>query len=85
MKPKYQLRSAAGAYWLLQMDQSGKENIKPILMNECGAYIWKLHQKGNREKEIIEKLCEKYEIAYEEASGDVLGFLEELRLQGILE
>ena len=37
MKERYQLRQAAGAYWLLDMEQ-GEQYKKPFMLNECGAY-----------------------------------------------
>ena len=31
MSERYQLRHAAGCYWLLDMEQSGKDYIGPIV------------------------------------------------------
>lgn len=80
---KYQLRYAAGIYWLLDMEESGREKISPLLLNECGAYIWRLHQNGNTMDEVVARLCEKYGLTNSEASADVSEFFAELEKQGI--
>lgn len=85
MKQNCQLRYAAGLYWLLQMDQSGKEDVHPIPMNEGGASIWKMYQQGNTKEQIALQLCEQYGIGQEEAAADIMGFFEELKKQGIME
>ena len=36
---RYQLRHAAGRYWLLDMQQEGLVYHKPIELNECAAFI----------------------------------------------
>ena len=85
MNQKYQLRYAAGLYWLLQMDQSGEDGLRPVILNECGAYIWDLSQKGNRLDQIVRQVCEKYGILEAEALADVTEFLDTLHQQGIME
>ena len=85
MNQKYQLRYAAGLYWLLQMDQSGEDCLRPVILNECGAYIWNLSQMGNRLDHIVRQVCEKYGILEAEALTDVTEFLDTLHQQGIME
>lgn len=78
----YQLRKAAGVYWLIDMDQKGVPFKKPIPVNEMGADIWRLLEQGNKE-EAAEWLCEEYEIGQEQAAHDMELFLYELRQRGI--
>lgn len=53
MKERYQLRQAAGAYWLLDMEQ-GEQYKKPFMLNECGAYIYRAYISGMSEDEIMQ-------------------------------
>lgn len=76
---RYQLRYAAGIYWLLDMEQSGVEYKRPVPMNECGAYIWKQLQEKRTRKEILEKICKRYEIDRQQADEDIGTFMEQLR------
>lgn len=83
-KKRYQLRCAAGMYWLIDMAQTGKEYQKPIVLNECGAEIWNRYQDGEDEEQIAENLHKNYEIGPDEAVKDIREFLQQLEDQGIL-
>lgn len=82
-RERYQLRKAAGLYWLLDMEQDGKERKKPIVMNECGAFIWNQYLKMHTKEEIVKMLCQAYEVSEEEAGADVTAFMEEIKEQEI--
>ena len=58
MKERYQLRQAAGAYWLLDMEQ-GEQYKKPFMLNECGAYIYRAYISGMSEDEIMQAFATK--------------------------
>jgi ABC-type arginine transport system ATPase subunit len=81
MKRKYQLRHAAGRYWLLDMEQSGKEYHKPIVMNESGAVLWQYWQSGATQEEMVSALCRIYKIEENEARHDAAVFLEKIQNQ----
>ena len=80
----YQLRQAAGEYWLIRMDQQRFVYEKPIMLNEVGAMIWKQHMQGHTEKEIAALLQETYGIDVTEAYQDIQQFIAQLRKQGII-
>ena len=80
----YQLRQAAGAYWLIRMDQRRFDYEKPIMLNEAGAMIWKQYMQGQTEKEIAASLQETYGIDARESYQDVQQFIAQLRKQGII-
>lgn len=77
MKQKFQLRYAAGLYWLLDMEQKGPDYIKPIAVNEVGAYIWSMLQEKTKD-EVIQALGDKYGIPVDEAKRDIEEFLEQI-------
>ncbi|HAT90703.1 MAG TPA: PqqD family protein [Roseburia sp.] len=83
MKERYQLRHAAGAYWLLDMEQ-GQQYKNPFMLNECGANIYRACVSGMSEDEIIQAFVKEYEITVSCAQSDVKQFMAELRQQGII-
>ena len=63
MKERYQLRQAAGAYWLLDMEQ-GEQYKKPFMLNECGAYIYRAYISGMSEDEIMQAFAKEYGLSF---------------------
>lgn len=82
MSQRYQLRYAAGMYWLLNMEQEGVPFQRPLSMNQVGADIWLMLRDG-QEKEVVPTLCREYRVDAEEAARDVEEFRKSLREQGI--
>ena len=80
---KYQLRYAAGLYWLLDMEQAGASYTPPLPLNNGDAQIWKLFESGLSEEQVCEWLCEKYEISSKQAREDVCGFVMQLQAKNI--
>ena len=80
---RYQIRYAAGIYWLLDMEQQGYPYEKPLPLNEMGAQIWEMMQKGLCLDEISKELGKEYEIPGEEIREDIRGFCGQLRERGI--
>lgn len=80
----YQLRQAAGEYWLIRMNQQRFVYEKPIMLNEVGAMIWQQYMQGQTEKGIAASLQETYGIDVTEAYQDVQQFIAQLRKQGII-
>lgn len=72
----YQLRCAAGRYWLLDMDQEGVPYKKPLSMNEVGADIWNMIQQGFAREQIVEALCREYHVEKNMVEADVEQFME---------
>lgn len=79
---RYQLRHAAGVYWLIDMEQDGVPFQKPVCINEAGALIWQLLEAGQADS-IVDRLCEEYPISPEEAAEDAAQFRRDLEAQGI--
>ena len=80
----YQLRAAAGQYWLLNMEQKGVPYQGPVALNAMGAEIWNRLQRGKTSAVIAEELSIQYETSSEEILEDVLAFCEQLKKQGII-
>lgn len=75
---RYQLRYAAGLYWLIDMEQSGDSYNSPVPLNEGGAEIWRMFESKMSEDEICGRLCEEYDISLEQAKEDVHDFVAQL-------
>mgnify|MGYP002573338553 FL=1 len=80
---RYQIRQAAGMYWLLDMEQSGIPYRQPVLLNETGAAFWKLLAQGKPEDEVASVIASEYGVSREEIRQDVEQFLQKLRSQGV--
>ncbi len=81
----YQLREAAGAYWLLDMQQDGREYRQPLQLNETGARIVRGIAGGKTAEQLTAELAAYYELPEEQLSEDVHGFFAQLRESGIAE
>lgn len=79
---RYQLRHAAGLYWLIDMEQKGVPFKRPVPMNEVGAVIWNMLQEGQRDR-IADRLCMEYQVSREQAAQDVEQFLKNLSRHGV--
>lgn len=80
----FQLRQAAGSYWLLNMNQKGIPYEPPLMLNEIGADIWKKLEAGWAPENIAEDISKEYHILHKEAMEDVLIFCSKLLEYGIL-
>ncbi len=82
-KGRYQLRKAAGLYWLLDMEQSGAHSVEQITFNESGAFIWEQYARLQSEKAVAEAVSREFGISKEEGLADVRQFLAQLRDKGL--
>ncbi len=81
---RYQLRHAAGVYWLLDMEQAGVPYKPPIPINEIGARIWELLFRGEEKAKIAEILADEYQVDIGTISEDVDAFVKQLQEFGVL-
>ncbi len=79
----YQLREAAGVYWLIDMEQSGREWIRPIRLNETGAKLVIGLGEGRLPAELARDLAAEYGCGEEEALRDTDEFCAMLAAHGI--
>lgn len=84
MEMRFQLRHAAGIYWLLDMEQETGHYKAPLAMNEMGAEIFSLMQEGKSNLQIAEILVGRYSSKPEDVLSDIVGFELQLRDFGYL-
>lgn len=82
-RERYQMRKAAGLYWLLDMQQEGAHGAGAIPFNETGAFIWEQYRNLESEAAVAERVSAEFGITREEGLRDVQQFLGQLRKQGI--
>ncbi len=76
---RYQLRYAAGTYWLSDTNPKGRVIPRPLELNETAAEIWKMLENGKNTKEIAEFFCEGNKEQEKEIQNDIEQFIEQLR------
>ncbi|WP_456457212.1 HPr-rel-A system PqqD family peptide chaperone [Thermovibrio sp.] len=54
-------------------------------VNSTGLFILNLLREGKSEEEIVDALVENFDVSQDEAKRDLLDFLEQLRINGLLE
>lgn len=81
----YQIRKAAGLYWIVKTNQLDECYVPPFPVNECGALIIQGIQQGRDKKQLIEHLMEVYGVEEREAVEAVESFLKQLGEQGMIE
>jgi len=84
LKKRYQLRYAAGLYWLLDMEQPGVPYKKPLPLNETGAGIWKKIESGMGMNEIAEDMSRHYDVPFADMRQDIECFFKQLEQCGIV-
>ena len=76
---RYQLRHAAGVYWLLDMEPPGGSYVSPVPLNEGGAKLWRIIDSATSLEEVCARLCAEYEISTEQARSDACAFIQQLQ------
>lgn len=78
MKERFQIRQAAGEYWLLDMQQDGRNYKRPIRLNQMGAEVVRLLLEQKSTREIAAILSEKYGEARETVENDIAMFVHQI-------
>lgn len=81
---RYQVRYAAGQYWLIDMQQSGRQYVRPVIINELGAAVWDGMKAGNTIEQISQILSKEFKVAAEEIQTDILEFIRQLKQQSVV-
>lgn len=56
-----------------------------ITVNETGAYIWKILEKGAETEEVVSSLAAECNVSADEIRGEVLAFIEKLKGADLVE
>lgn len=80
---RYQLRHAAGRYYLLDMEQEGVPYKRPMELNSIGAQIWQLMSMGHTTEQVVQELAKEYEADVTDIREDVHQFQRNLMAFGV--
>lgn len=79
IKEGYLLRNVAGSNIVVPVGAGAIDFSGVITLNEVGAFIWGILEKGASESEIVDKMLEEYDVDKATAQADVKEYIEKLR------
>ena len=85
IKNNFLLRKGADSYVVVPVGKMSLDFNGIITLNETGAFLFELLQKGCEREDLIAKLLDEYEVSAEKASADVDKFLEKVKESDVLE
>ena len=86
IKSGFVLEKVGGAYLAVAVGSRTKDFNGLVRMNGTGAFLWELLSKNEMTKEeLLQKVLSEYDVAQEQARGDIDAFEKTLRDNGILE
>ena len=78
IKDGFVLREVAGSFIVVAVGEAVKSFNGIVNLNETGAFLWKILEKGATRDELIAKLLEEYDVDESTASIDVEKFINKL-------
>ncbi|MBR5192550.1 MAG: PqqD family protein [Clostridia bacterium] len=85
VKTGFILREVSETFIVLAVGERVKEFNGMITINETGAYLWKILEKGATAEDLVSALIEEYGIDKELAVKDVDAFVNKMKGAGLLE
>ena len=81
----FMLREIAGEYIVVPIGKAVFQFMGLITLNEVGRFLWELLQsKEYSMDQLIQKICQSYEVEEAVAQSDVREFIDALKSRGIL-
>lgn len=84
IKSGYLLREVAGQRVVIPIGQRVSEFNGVMTLSESGAFLWDLLSNDRTREDLINALCERYQIDHALASADVDDFLSSLTAGDVL-
>lgn len=85
IKKDFILRKVADSYVVVPVNSMTLDFNGIINLNETGAFLFELLQKGAEKQDLIDKLLEEYEVTPEIAQRDIEIFIQKVKDADILE
>lgn len=85
IKSDFLLRKISDAYVVVPVGSAIVDFSGLINLNETGAFLFQLLQKGAEEKDLVEKLLQEYDVTEDIAVKDVKMFISKVKEADILE
>ncbi|MBQ9734595.1 MAG: PqqD family protein [Clostridia bacterium] len=84
IKEGFILREVAGNYIVVAVGDAVKGFNGVINLNETGAFLWRILEKGSDEKGMLDALLAEYDVSEEIAAKDVKTFIDKLTEAGLV-
>lgn len=78
------LREVAGNYIVVAVGEAVKGFNGVINLNETGAFLWRLMEKGSDVEGLTNALLEEYDVEKEIAQADAKAFIDKLTEAGLV-
>lgn len=85
IKEGYILREVAGNYIVVAVGNAVKNFNGVINLNESGAFLWKVLEKGASIEQLKKELLGEYDVEESVAEADINSFIGKLEEKGLLE
>lgn len=85
IKEGFILREVAGSFIVVAVGNRVKEFNGIINLNETGAFLWKMLEKGTDEDGLKKALLEEYDVTKEIAERDIRSFVDRIKEAGLTE
>lgn len=84
IKDGFILREVAGNFIVVAVGSAVKDFNGIINLNETGAFLWRMLEKGCDEQSLKKALLDEYDVEYAVAEADVKAFIAKLTEAGLL-
>ncbi|WP_407724619.1 PqqD family protein [Ruminococcus sp. JL13D9] len=85
IKEDFILRKVADSYVVVPVNKMTLDFNGIINLNETGAFLFELLQKGAERDELVDKMLEEYDVDREKAEVDIDVFIQKVRDADVLE
>ena len=85
IKKDFILRKVADSYVVVPVGKMTLDFNGIINLNETGAFLFELLQKGAERDELVDKMLEEYDVDREKAEADIDVFIQKVRDADVLE
>ncbi len=85
IKDDFILRKVADSYVVVPVGNMTLNFNGIINLNETGAFLFDVLQRGAKEQELLEKMLDEYDVPVEKAKSDIDDFISKLKEADILE
>lgn len=76
--PDFLVRQVAGKYVAVPLGKAASAFNGMLTLNATGVFLWELLEQEKTAEELVESICEKYDVSPEQALADVNAFTEKL-------
>ena len=85
IKPGFMLRKVVEIYVIIGIGSEAYAPNQIMSLNETGAFLWGLLEKGSSREALIDALPREFEVDRETAQKDVDAFLAQLREKALID